>query len=137
LNVSVSEEAYEIDCRLKRKAFTRIRVRVCEPKYAADITYESTNIALGVVGLIDDNLAGRFAEGLSAEMKISKEHINHLGFVREVVRNSPELQAKLLHLVKAQFSLEQTKIKFFGENAAYTQMTKNIESITQTKELVE
>jgi phage replication-related protein YjqB (UPF0714/DUF867 family) len=112
-------------------------VRVCEPKYAADITYESTNLALGVPGLNEDNLARRSAEGLSVEMKISKEHINHLGFVKEVVRNSPELKAKLLHLVKAQFSSEQTKIKFFGENTAYTQMTKNIESITQTKELVE
>jgi hypothetical protein len=133
LNALDFEESFKIECGDKRKSFSRIKRRVCEPKFVDGITYEMTRLAMSPPRELKDHLY-RLPTRTSIENKISAKHKVHLAKVRKAVESSSELQLKLLNLNKAKYVLEQKKKEVFGENMVSTKTIKNFENITQNKE---
>ncbi|GAB5382353.1 MAG: hypothetical protein Alis3KO_38120 [Aliiglaciecola sp.] len=136
LNALALDDSYEIKCERKNNSFSRIKRRVCEPKYVDEIKFELTQLA--VVGRAE--LQRRFQDGLYKlpSRGVIKNSVNakrkkHLAALSKVIENNPELQQKLINLNKANYSLEQKKAEVFGKELTAASSDSAVET-TKDKE---
>ncbi|GAB5382354.1 MAG: hypothetical protein Alis3KO_38130 [Aliiglaciecola sp.] len=132
INALQLDDSYEISCERKTNSFSRIKRKVCEPKYVEEIRYDLTQQAIGDRAELDKNLNRLVSDGVLQNSVNAKRKI-HLAALSKAIRNNPDLQQKLLNLNKARYSLEQKKVEVFGKSLAAT----SVEDVLETSEFVD
>lgn len=132
INALALDQSFNIKCENKNHSFSRIQKRVCEPKYVNDIKYELIQLALGGRAEISSSMYKLSTRG-EKRNQVMAERKKHLAALQKSLENNPELQALLLNVNKAKYSLEQKKIEVFGEEYA----SAAVKNVKQTQEFVE
>lgn len=132
INALPLDDSYEISCERKANSFSRIKRKICEPKYVGEIEYELTQQAIGDRIDLEKNLNRLVSDGV-LKNSVDAKREKHLAALSTAIRKSPELQQKLLNLNQARYSLEQKKVEVFGETLA----ANSVEDVRETSEFVE